>query len=316
MTPNKIGIVGMGLLGRGIASCLLGRGFHVVVHSVGEGWREETRRDIFAAMQDLVDHRCADSQLRTEWVGRYRESDSIAAMGDCDFIIESVAEGFATKCTVLEQIESAVGPAVPIATNTSSIPVTLLQQGRRCPSRIIGMHWAAPCHATQFLEIIRGAQTDEATERMTLALGVAAGKDPSLVKKDVAGFVANRLGYALFREAFALLEAGVADVETIDRAFQHTVGLFAPIAGPFRWMDLTGLVPYADAMGRLFPQLSNTAEVPATMHTLVDSGAKGIANGRGFYTYSPEQAAEWEQRLLENVWRLRAASALGGRSCD
>jgi len=237
-------------------------------------------------------------------------------MQECDLVIESVAEDLVVKRGVLDEIENALAADVPIATNTSSIPITVLQQGRRNPSRVIGMHWAMPCHVTRFLEIIRGEHTSETTERTTLELAVAAGKQPSLVKKDIAGFIANRLGYALYREAFALLEGGVADVETIDRVFRQTIGLFAPIAGPFRWMDLTGLAPYADAMGRLFPQLSNATEVPATMRTLVESGAKGAANGCGFYDYSLEQRQAWERRLLDQVWRHRAAESRGGRSCD
>ncbi len=308
MNPQTIGIVGMGLLGRGMAACFLGRGFRVVVQSLGEGWREQTRADIATAIDDLIAHG-ADAGLRKTWRDRYREADSVAAMGECDFMIESVAEDLVAKRMVLELMESAVGPAVPIATNTSSMPVSLLQQGRRHPERIVGMHWAPPCHVTKFLEVIRGDQTNEATERKTLELAVAAGKEPSLVKKDIAGFIVNRLGYAMFREAFAMLEAGVADVETIDRVFQQVIGSWSTIAGPFRWMDLTGLPAYVEGMRQLFPTLSNTADVPAAMTKLVESGAKGIANGRGFYEYTPEQVREWERRLRENAWRA------GGASC-
>jgi 3-hydroxybutyryl-CoA dehydrogenase len=315
MISGKIGIIGMGLLGRGIAACFLAKGFHVVVHSIGDDWRRQARHDIAAAMDDLVCHACAEPRLRADWIDRYRESDSITAMYDCEFMIESVAEDLAVKRSVLEQIESVVGPTVPIATNTSSMPITLLQQNRRHPERIIGMHWAAPCHVTKFLEIIRGERTDDATTRAAVELGAAAGKEPCLVNKDVPGFIVNRLGYAIFREALALLEAGVADVQTIDRAFQHAIGLYASIAGPFRWMDLTGLAPYVEAMGRLFPQLNNGTEIPATIRALVEGGAKGITNGRGFYSYSPEQARLWQQRLLENVWRVQGCESSGDRTC-
>jgi len=144
------------------------------------------------------------------------------------------------------------------------------------------------------------------TVNATLALARTAGKEPSLVSKDIAGFIVNRIGYAMFREALNLLENGVADAETIDRSFRNAVGLWANIAGPFRWMALAGLPAYAAVMSRLFPQLSNATELPQTMRTLVESGATGIANGRGFYNYTPEEAQRWEKLLIDHVWNVRA----------
>jgi 3-hydroxybutyryl-CoA dehydrogenase len=169
------------------------------------------------------------------------------------------------------------------------------------------MHWAEPCHLTRFLEIVRGEQTDDATAEAAMDLARRAGKDPSLVRKDVEGFIVNRIGYAMFREAFWLLENGVADVETIDRSFRNALSVWANIAGPFRWMDLTGIPAYAAVMERLWPKLSCAIEVPELMKTLVEGGAKGISNGRGFYTYTPEEAERWERRVIENVWASRAA---------
>jgi 3-hydroxybutyryl-CoA dehydrogenase len=180
-----------------------------------------------------------------------------------------------------------------------------LQKHRKQPHRFIGMHWAEPCHLTRFLEVVRGEQTDDATVDSTLALGRACGKEPSLVRKDVEGFIVNRIGYAMFREALHLLESGVADVETIDRAFSNTVGLWANIAGPFRWMDLMGIPAYAAVMERLLPQLDASAEVPRTMRQLVESGAKGISNLRGFYDYTPAEAERWRRMLVDHVWAVR-----------
>jgi 3-hydroxybutyryl-CoA dehydrogenase len=235
------------------------------------------------------------------WRRRYREVDDVAGLVDCDFVIESVPEDLAVKRSVLAHLEAAVGDAVPIATNTSSIPVGVLQANARHPNRIVRMHWAAPCHATRFLEVIRGEQTDTVTVEATMALGAALVKEPSLLRRDVAGFIANRLDYAMYREAFHLLDTDVADVETIDRAFRQTVGLWAPFAGPFRWMDMTGLPAYADAMTRLFPKLSNATTPPKRMTQLIAGGALGVAKGRGFYTYTPAEAAALRQRLADCV---------------
>jgi len=245
------------------------------------------------------------ADLLKQWKTNYVEAASAAQFSDCDFVIESITEDLDAKRALFREIESVVGPQVPIASNTSALPITLLQRGQQHPGRFIGMHWAEPCYLTRFLEVVRGELTDDATANAAIELGRLAGKDPTLVQKDVEGFIVNRIGYAMFREAFWLLENGVADVETIDRSFRNALSVWANIAGPFRWMDLTGVPAYAAVMKRLWPQLSCATEVPQAMRKVVESGGKGISNGHGFYTYTPKEAREWEDRLRENVWRVR-----------
>src|SRR3712207_4796602 len=104
----------------------------------------------------------------------------------------------------------------------------------------------------------------------------------------------------MYLEAFWLLENGVADVQTTDRSFRNAISVWGNIAGRFRCMDLSGIPAYAAVMMRLWPQLSNATEVPAAMREVVESGAKGISNGRGFYPYTPEEAERWERVLIEN----------------
>jgi 3-hydroxybutyryl-CoA dehydrogenase len=166
------------------------------------------------------------------------------------------------------------------------------------------MHWADPCHVTRFLEVIRGEQTDDATADAVMNLAVALRKDPAMVRKDVNGFIVNRLGYAMYREACNLLENGVADAETIDRAFRNAMGLWATIVGPFRWMDMTGLRSYAAAMEHMLPTLSNEVQVPKVMRDMVAEGHNGIFTGRGFYDYTPEEAAYWQKLYHDQVWTV------------
>jgi 3-hydroxybutyryl-CoA dehydrogenase len=304
VSVQTVAIAGLGLLGRGIAACLLSRGFRVIGFT-REETRAAARAHIAEAIEDLIRRGGFPEPLREEWGGRYVEAKSLSELTPCEFAIESIFEDLSAKVKLFEEIEAVVGPTIPIASNTSALPISMLQRGRQHPERFIGTHWAEPCHLTRFLEVIRGEQTADATVDAAMELGRRAGKDPCLVKKDVDGFIINRLGYAMYREAFWLLENGVADVETIDRSFRNAICVFANIAGPFRWMDLTGIPAYAAVMERLFPQLSKSDEVPATMRQVVESGGKGISNGRGFYQYTPEEAARWERMLIENVWRVR-----------
>ena len=302
---QTVGIAGLGLLGRGIAACLLSANFRVIGYDRAEPTRAETHKHIAGAIDDLVRRGGMPAPLRDEWPTRYVEAKSVAELAPCDFVIESIFEDLDAKVKLFDEIEAVVGPTVPIASNTSALPISTLQRGRKHPERFVGTHWAEPCHLTRFLEVIRGEQTNDTTADAAMELAKRAGKDPSLVKKDVEGFIVNRMGYAIYREAFWLLENGVADVETIDRSFRNAICVFANIAGPFRWMDLSGIPAYAAVMKRLWPQLSNATEVPETMRRVVESGAKGISNGRGFYQYTPEEAERWERVLIENVWRVR-----------
>lgn len=304
---TTIGVAGLGLLGRGIAACLLSHGFRVIAFDRSDEARAGARRHIAGAIDDLVRRGGFPASLREEWGDRYTEAAAVGGLAASEFIIESISEDLDAKRTLFDEIEGVVAPTVPIASNTSALPISQLQEGLRHPGRFIGMHWAEPCHLTRFLEIIRGEQTDDATAEAAMDLARRAGKDPSLVLKDVEGFIVNRIGYAMFREAFWLLENGVADVETIDRSFRNALSVWANIAGPFRWMDLTGIPAYAAVMERLWPKLSCATEVPRLMTDLVESGARGISNGRGFYNYTPEESERWERRLIENVWASRAA---------
>ena len=305
MKRRTVGVVGLGLLGRGIAACLLSRGMRVVAYEVDDASRKKARRHIGKAIGELIERGGFRPAVREQWPKDYREASSVADLARCDFVIESVFEDLKTKQAVFDGLESAVRPNTPIASNTSALPISLLQKQRKNPARFVGMHWGTPCHLTRFLEVIRGNQTDDATVDATMALGRAAGKEPSLVRKDVEGFIVNRIGYAVFREAFWLLENGVADVETIDKAFSNALSNWANIAGPFRWMDLTGIPAYAAVMRRLWPKLSRATKVPRLMEELVAGGAKGISTGRGFYRYTPAQARRWEKRLSENAWKMR-----------
>jgi 3-hydroxybutyryl-CoA dehydrogenase len=155
------------------------------------------------------------------------------------------------------------------------------------------------------MELIRGAETrDEAFDK-AITLARSAGKEPSLVLKDIPGFIVNRLGYAVYREALHLLEMGVADAESIDRAFSNACGLWAPLCGPFRWIDITGgPVLYAKAMQGVLPTLSNAAEIPSTLEEMVRNDDRGVNNGRGFYQYDPGDKAKWEAELHRRAWKF------------
>jgi 3-hydroxybutyryl-CoA dehydrogenase len=295
---KTIGIVGMGLMGRGIAACLLGCGFRVIAFSRPMSSFLEARAQIALDIEDLIKHDAAPASLRDDWRPRYVEAESVTALAKCDFVIESVIEDLAVKRAVFDEIESAVHLDVPIGSNTSALPISLLQERLGYPNRLVGLHFCPPVHVNRFMEIIRGEKTDDATVQSAIRLGNAMGKQPGIVRKDVEGFVVNRMAYAIFREALHLLETGVADAETIDRCFQNVIGMWSGIMGPLRWMDLTGLPAYQAVMKRLLPSLSNSTDVPKIIEKLVSEAGT-------FHEYSADEMARWHALLREHAWNLR-----------
>jgi 3-hydroxybutyryl-CoA dehydrogenase len=299
-----IGLAGLGFLGRGIATCLLTRGFHVVAFDTVPGAEETLSTYIeIAAAEIAIFTGNADSL--TGWRQRYKHAQSPADLHECGLVIESITEDLTAKKALFELLEEHIGPAVPIASNTSSLPITLLQAGHKHPERFAGMHWSSPAYATRFLEIIRGEQTNTETVDLIVQIATELGKDPAVVRKDVPGFIANRVAYAMYREALHLLETGVGDAETIDRACRNSLGLWTALCGPFRWMDISGgPALYGKAMESIIPDLSNESQVPATMQRMQEDDNRGALNGRGFYNYAPGSAAEWQAALYEHAWKI------------
>ncbi|HXL57504.1 MAG TPA: 3-hydroxyacyl-CoA dehydrogenase family protein, partial [Chitinophagaceae bacterium] len=134
------------------------------------------------------------------------------------------------------------------------------------------------------------------------------GKEPSLVRKDIRGFITNRLMYAMMREAIHLVENGYATIEDIDRACRNDMGYWITFAGLFRFMDLTGIPAYLTVMKDLFPGLDNSTKAPHFIEELVASGAKGVSNALGFYPYTKESAKKWEKLFIEFTYDIRKLS--------
>jgi len=305
MPLETIGVVGMGLLGRGIAATLVANGFRTIAYDHSSEARENALSHVGDAVGEVVAHGWITRRQADHNLSLIRVVDRLDALTPCDFVIESIVEDIDHKAALFDELEFLLPPGTVIGTNTSALPITLIQQGRIHPGRFVGMHWGEPCHISRFQELVRGEKTTDATLRIATELSIACGKEPSLVQKDVRGFIANRLMYAMLREALHLLESGVADVETIDRSFRNDMGFWATIAGPFRWMDLTGIQAYVSVMKDLFPDLANTTQLPETMQRMLDANANGVSNQKGFYEYDDESAQQWVKRWTDFTWEVR-----------
>lgn len=297
-------VVGMGLMGTSIAACLVGAGHRLsCVESDPAKLRTAPKR-LLNVLNDAWEKGLISTHPDTlmRQVKISREYSDIKA---AEIVIESTVEDLTVKHQVIRKIEAVVSSKTLIGSNTSAIPVTDLQNGATHPERILGLHWAEPANITRFMEIICGKQTSRQNAQRAMRFARRLGKEPSLLRKDIRGFITNRIMYAMLREAFYLVEAGFASVADVDRSLRNDLGYWITFAGPFRFMDLTGIPAYAAVMKDLLPDLNCATEVPRLMKEVVQSGARGVSNAKGFYRYTPTQARQWEKLFIEFSHNVR-----------
>ncbi|WP_353719948.1 3-hydroxyacyl-CoA dehydrogenase family protein [Dyadobacter sp. 676] len=158
---------------------------------------------------------------------------------------------------------------------------------------------------TRFLEITCGGQTDPRFAEQVFEMAHHWGKEPTLLKKDIRGFITNRLMYAVYREIFHQLEAGNATREEIDKAFRYDAGSWMTLMGIFRRLDYMGLNDYEKILARIFPQLDNSTDVPAVMQRMVREGARGVHNNLGLYPYENGEGRRWDEAFARFNQEIR-----------
>lgn len=300
---NEVGVIGLGFMGSSIVAALLMSGYKVIAVAPLQSDMEQAPTRIQHALsesfkQGIHNHDVASLQSHVLYTSNYSD------LRNCFLIAECVTENIEIKRTVYSLIESAVADNAIITTNTSAIPIAILQETLKRPERFLGMHWAEPAFTTPFLEIICGPATDMMVAEALYKIASSWGKEPTLVRKDIRGFITNRLMYAMFREGFNLVENGYATIDDIDRACRNDAGHWMTFCGMFRYMDLTGLQAYYHVMKDLFPTLSNETQTPVLIEAIAKEGGNGITNGNGFYKYTKEEAAEWEKAFEEFAYDI------------
>lgn len=302
-----IGTVGLGLMGSSIATCLLASGHQLIAAVKDPAEKAGALQRIAAFLKEMKEEGLLKGEPES-YLQNITITSNLSDLAPCKLVVESVFENIDLKKEIYKTLEQYLAPDAIIGSNTSAIPVTLLQEGLKNPERFVGIHWAEPAHITRFMEIICGNKTDPSFAYKVREMAESWGKEPSVLKKDIRGFITNRIMYAMLREAFYLVEGGYATYEDVDRSLRNDLGYWITFAGPFRFMDLTGIPAYGAVMEGLLPELSNQAEVPEAMKTLLASGAKGVQNAKGFYSYSETSAKQWEHLFTEFSYEIRRLS--------
>lgn len=294
----QIGVVGLGLMGSSIVVSLLAAGHRVVALAPLPGEKAKASAHIGLLLQHADAAGLLSYGIRP-CIDALQLVEDYQPLVACRVVMECVVEDQAIKEMVYHQIAAVVADDAIIASNTSAIPISELQALVPHPERFLGIHWAEPAYMTRFLEITCGNATDPAIGEYIVTLGEAWGKEPTLLKKDIRGFITNRLMYAVYREALTLVEDGHTTLMDADKAFRYDAGAWVTVMGLFQRMAFMGETDYLNAFRRLFRQLSNRKDVPQVMQQQVAQIAKGIHNQLGLYRYNETTAKQWEAAFAQ-----------------
>lgn len=302
---ERVAVIGAGLMGHGIAQVFACAGHEVKVHDPFPEALDTLRERVSANLSKLGLPAAAVERITP----CYELADAVA---DATFIFEAAPEDVATKQELMARLTDCATPTAIIASNTSSMPVATYAETARGRDRVVGAHWWNPPYLIPLVEVVRGPESGTAAVEATMGLLTSAGKLAVLVRKDVPGFIANRLQHALWREAMALVQDGICDAETVDLCIKNSFGLRLSVMGPLETADLVGLDMTLAIHEQILPFIDRTAGPLQVLKDKVSAGDLGMKTGAGFYEWTPDEAAAARQRLTEHLMAALSAKATGG----
>jgi len=282
MDFRKIGVVGAGAMGNGISQAFAQAGFEVALTDVAQAQLERALSTVAGSFERLVKKEKMTAADKAAALGRIRPSTDLAAVKDCELVIEAATENLDLKLKIFRQLDELAAPGAVIASNTSSISITRLAAATKRPDKVIGMHFFNPVPVMALVELIRGLQTSDDTFAAVEAAAKKVGKTPVQVRNS-PGFVVNRMLCPMINEAIFALAEGLASAEQIDVAMK--AGANHPI-GPLALADLVGLDVELAVMQVLFEGFKDPKYRPAPLLVeMVEAGYLGRKTGRGFFKY-------------------------------
>jgi len=273
-------------------------GHDVTIYDSTAASLDTVKMRILANLKDLGDDQKAVERVMPV-------SDLAQAVRDAEYVVEAVLEDLPLKQKLFAEIESYVRSDTILASNTSVIPITRIMEGLKQRERALGTHWWNPPYLVPLVEVIETQWTSRSAIDFTMKLHAAAGKKPAHVKKDVPGFIGNRLQHALWREAVALVEHGICDAETVDTVIKSAFGRRLAVLGPLENADLVGTDLTLAIHRTVLPDIDSRPRPSPYLEKLVKDQKLGFKSGEGFRKWSPEQQAALRSKVLQHLKNAR-----------
>jgi 3-hydroxybutyryl-CoA dehydrogenase len=302
---RKVAVVGSGVMGHGIAQLYALAGFPVSLHDVREEYLDGALRAMEDSLSLLVKEEFVTEAQKQEALRRvFRTTDLAEAVKDADFITEAIPEVLEVKWELFAALERLAKLDAIIASNTSTLPISRMAMHSATPHRMIITHFFNPAQLVPLVEIVKHEKTTRPVVETTTELMRKIGKRPVLLKKEVPGFIANRLQVAIVREAFHLLNEGVADARDIDAAITAGPGFRWAFIGPIETADFGGLDTWKRVIDNLAPELDKRESAPERIVESVRGGNLGTKTGKGIFSYSDVSVPEKIRERDTNFIRL------------
>jgi 3-hydroxybutyryl-CoA dehydrogenase len=302
MATARIAVIGAGLMGHGIAQVFALAGHDVIIYDSVATSLDSAKARILSNLKDVGDDQRAVDRVTPV-------ADLALAVREADYVVEAVLEDLSLKQKLFAEIEKYVQPEAILASNTSVIPITKIMEGLKHRERALGTHWWNPPYLVPLVEVIETRWTNPQAIDFTMKLHAAAGKQPAHVKKDVPGFIGNRLQHALWREAVALVEHGICDAETIDNVIKSAFGRRLAVLGPLENADMVGTDLTLAIHKTVLPDIDGRPRPSPYLEKLVKDKKLGFKTGEGFRKWSPEQQAALRSKVLQHLKNARVQDA-------
>jgi 3-hydroxybutyryl-CoA dehydrogenase len=304
----RIAVVGAGLMGHGIAQEFALAGYQVRLHDLSDDRLRTALTNIRANLQRLSSlGRLENARIDPALAAITANTDLGRTVSGAELVIEAIVEELGAKHALLRSLDTLRGQDTLIASNTSSFMPSRLAEAVSCPDRLLVAHYFNPPYLIPLVEIVPGPDTSNETVMTVVGLLQKVGKKPVVLRKEATGFVGNRLQFALFREALAIVEQGIADPEAVDQVVRFGFGRRLAAAGPFEIFDLAGLDTILAVAEQIFPELAvgrgNGGDGLEVLRQRVEAGNLGVKSGRGFHEWTSEKSEELRKRLTQALAR-------------
>ena len=304
MEIKKIVIVGAGTMGSSMAQIYAKYFDNVVLYNHREETLKKAEENINNNVKTLVDTNNMTQKEADKLLSALSFTTSMDCFKDCDFIAENIVENINVKHEFYKQLSEIVKDDTIITTNTSGLSINEIAKSVKKPERFMGMHWFNPPHLVPLIEIIKGDATSDEVAKQVYDFSLVIEKKPVIVNKDGAGFAANRLQFAILREALDLVDKGVISAEGIDDVMKYGLGFRYACLGPLEVSDFGGLDTFYHISEYLVQDLCAAKEPPKLLKEHFEAGEYGVKSEKGFYDYSNGKAKEATNARDEKFLKL------------